>query len=129
MMNDEGELPLLMYQAAAQQLAAYACIFSQLQFGLFCSKHYPMHGPILSDDVAHHYLKMAFRRLSNGPAEVVKWLSVDKPICTYPGFEAKHWRQACNAYLKHAVMREPDYSNTMAFAARFIENKPNKHSR
>ena len=47
-MYDEGELPLFVYQAAAQQLAAYACVFSQLQFGLFCSKHYPMHGPSMN---------------------------------------------------------------------------------
>ncbi|MAP20778.1 MAG: hypothetical protein CL589_13365 [Alteromonadaceae bacterium] len=124
-MYDEGELPLFVYQAAAQQLAAYACVFSQLQFGLFCSKHYPMHGPILIDDVAHQYLKMAFRTLSNGPPEIVKWFSADKPICVYPGFEANYWRYACNTYLKHAVIREPNYSNTMAFAAQFIENKPN----
>lgn len=123
-MYDDADLPPVSYQAAAQQLAAHACLFSCIQFGLYCSRHYAHHGLILSDDVATYYLKTGFKALANEKDKLVRWLSKDKPVLDYPGFETNYWRSACSIYLKHAVANQHTYDSTMEFAEQFVTDRP-----
>lgn len=123
-MYDDVDLPPVTYQAAAQQLAAHACVFSCIQFGLYCSHHYPRHGLILSDDIAYYYLKIGFKALANERGELLHWLSNGKPVLDYPGFEANYWKNACSIYLKHALTNQYAYDSTIAFAEQFVTNRP-----
>lgn len=110
-------------QAAAQLLSSYGCVLATLRFGLYCSRHFPLHGNVLSDEVALYYLRHAFRGLMDSPEGVMIWLQKAEGF-EYSKEKRDHfWLQACAAYAQHEFELNPKHVNSeVEFAFQFLLN-------
>lgn len=120
---DTNKTSVNILQAASQLLSSYDCVTATLRFGMYCSRYYPYHGNVLSDEVAIHYLRLAFKTLLHQPSSVLTWLRKAE------GFEFSKenrecfWIQACAVYAHHEYDLNPNSSNPeIEFAFKFLLN-------
>lgn len=110
-------------QAAAQLLSSYGCVLATLRFGLYCSRHFPLHGNVVSDDVALYYLRQAFKELMGSPAGVLIWLQQAEGFEYSKAERDSFWFQACAAYAQHEYEQNPDLlTREIEFAFQFLLN-------
>lgn len=110
-------------QAGAQLLSSYGCVLATLRFGLYCSRHFPLHGNVVSDDVALYYLRQAFKELMGSPEGVLMWLKKAEGFEYNKAERAMFWFQACTAYAQHEYEHNPIHVNSqLEFAFKFLLN-------
>jgi hypothetical protein len=111
-------------QAAAQMLSSFGCVIATLRFGLYCSRHFSMHGNILSDDVALHYLRISFNRLTKQKGAILDWLQNEEGFEYDDNHRSQFWIQACAAYAYHEYDANPAHiDESLEFAFQFLLNE------
>lgn len=110
-------------QAAAQLISSHGCVLATLRFGLYCSRHFPNHGNVVSDEVALYYLRRAFQSLLTSQEGILEWLQKAEGF-EYPKDQRDHfWFQACAAFAQHEYEQNPDHVNSeIEFAFQFLLN-------
>lgn len=122
---DISKTPVNVLQAAAQLLSSYNCVIATLRFGLYCSRHFPCRGNVISDDVALHYLRLAFQMLTQSQQHegLMKWLQQAEGFDYEKEQRGLFWIHACAAYAQHEYDLNPDYLNAeIEFAFHFLLN-------
>lgn len=122
---DTHKTSVNLLQATAQLLSSYNCMIATLRFGLYCSRHFPCRGNIISDDVAMHYLRLAFQMLrqSQQQEELLAWLQPAEGFEYVKEQRELFWAHACEAYSQHEYDLNPDYLNAeIEFAFQFLLN-------
>lgn len=110
-------------QAGAQLLSSYGCVIATLRFGLYCSRHFPLHANVVSDDVALYYLRQAFKELMGSPEGVLMWLQKAEGFEYNKAERSLFWFQACTAYAQHEYEENPVHVNSqIEFAFQFLLN-------
>ncbi|WP_286270533.1 hypothetical protein [Thalassotalea hakodatensis] len=121
-------LPIVAWQASAQYLSSWGCVFSTLAFGLYCSRHYKVPGAIISDDAAKYYLKHSFHKIFEEQGELLEWMQMRKAHCYLPFHENSFWKSACKVYLLHALALKNIESNPVIdFAISFVSSDIKKY--
>ncbi|WP_134051629.1 hypothetical protein [Rheinheimera aquimaris] len=113
-------------QAAAQILSSYNCVTATLRFGLYCSKYYPQHGNVISNDVALHYLRIAFQMLMQSEQQkgLLTWLQDAEGYEYDKSQKQLFWVHACAAYAHHEYDANPNnLSAEVEFAFHFLLNE------
>lgn len=122
---DISKTPVNVLQAAAQLLSSYNCVIATLRFGLYCSRHFPTQGNVVSDDVALHYLRLAFQMLTQSQQQegLLIWLQQAEGFEYIKEERELFWVHACAAYAQHEYDVSPDYMNDeIEFAFNFLLN-------
>lgn len=129
---DKSKASINVLQAAAQLISSYNCVTATLRFGLYCSKHYPQHGNVIGDDVALHYLRIAFQMLTQSQQQkgLLTWLQ-DAEGFEYDKAQRElfwiHACAACAAYAHHEHDANPNHLNAeVEFAFHFLLNEKKK---
>lgn len=122
---DTHKTSVNLLQATAQLLSSYNCVIATLRFGLYCSRHFPCRGNIISDDVAMHYLRLAFQMLRQSQQQegLLAWLQQAEGFEYVKEQRELFWVHACEAYAQHEYDLNPDYLNAeIEFAFQFLLN-------
>lgn len=122
---DISKTPVNVLQAAAQLLSSYNCVIATLRFGLYCSRHFPSRGNVISDDVALHYLRLAFQMLTQSQQQegLMKWLQQAEGFDYVKEQRELFWVHACAAFAQHEYDLNPHYLNAeIEFAFQFLLN-------
>ena len=110
-------------QSAAQLLSGFGCAIATLRFGLYCSRYFPYHGNVISDDAALYYLRLSFKKLAIQQGASINWLRQAEGF-EYSQEEKKlFWVHACAAFAHHEYDENPSHvDDSIEFAFKFLLN-------
>ncbi|MGB2739722.1 MAG: hypothetical protein WBC60_04105 [Cognaticolwellia sp.] len=103
----------LITQSSLQYLTHHHCIISRCLLGYSLSQANLSYGPVISNDLAEHYLDTGIGLVKEFKNEIdLSWLLESR-------FEL--WKEVCRVFLCHAYRTDNSTDNSIIFAEKFVD--------